>query len=204
MVTGGCNIYLHYLMKGKILVLASCLCLFEASAQDQTIGPLDNLNVLGNLVVKQSLIKSPTSPTTAQTYIIPSNGGNYISTNDSVGRVKSHNAPPALYQQNRNGYFDIYPSGGTVPWHGIEISFEYFGLGDGDSLIIASDGPSGGVLMRLGAFSNTSGTFSFNVQRHFLQFRSNSDLSLGIGFSFVWRRLYNNPASQQPVVQPVN
>jgi hypothetical protein len=186
-------------MKRILLLVTFILYTHLLAAQDQTIGPVNNLNVIGNLVVKQSLVKTSSNPTTAQTYIVPFTSGTFVSNFDSTGRIKDHQSPPALHAQNQNGFVFISPLG--TPPEAFEISFEYFSLGGGDSLII-SHGTT--VLMRLGNGFVPGGTYTFNVPNIRFAFISNTDFSLGTGFSLVWRRLYNNPSWQQPSLQPGN
>lgn len=181
-------------MKSKLLAGLCLLVTNSIVAQDLNIGPADNVNVLGNLVVKPAFVKSNGKPTT--TFTMPSNGGVNYTPPDSVGRIRDHVAPPALYFQNRNS---LVAFAGGSNFTSIEITFEYLGLGDGDSLIIFNERSD--LLLRAGTGFVPAATYTFNATGLWIQFKSNADLSLGIGFSLVWRRLYN--ANNIPAPLPV-
>jgi hypothetical protein len=164
-------------------------------AQNVGIGttePLNKLQVQGNLLVTTPTTATNTAPTVAQTKtIINATTINFLA-GDSTGRIYDPGGPGGNYLANLLGNVNIPSASGAV---GIEVTAETMGLGTGDSLIIKESSSSTSYLFAVGNGYTTTGKWVFNSLTLYIIFKSNADANTGIGFSLLFKRLYDNSAS---------
>jgi Head domain of trimeric autotransporter adhesin/Chaperone of endosialidase len=164
-------------------------------AQNVGIGtsePANKMHIVGNLLVNTPTSTTSTAPTGVQTKtIINASTINFLA-GDSTGRIYDPGGPAANYLANLLGFVNIPLASGAV---GIEITAETMGLGTGDSLIIKETFSSTNYLLAVGNGYTTTGKWVINSSSLYIIFKSNADASTGIGFSLLFKRLYDNSAS---------
>ncbi|WP_462249616.1 tail fiber domain-containing protein [Ferruginibacter sp.] len=165
-----------------------------AMAQNVGIGtaePFNKLQVQGNLLVTTPTIATNTQPSVVQTKTLVNASTISFLAGDSTGRIYDPGGPAGNYNANLIAFADIAPASCI----GIEITAETIGLGTGDSLIIKQFSFSTDNLLALGNGYSTSGKWVFNSPYLHIIFKSNADANTGIGFSLLFKRLYDNSAS---------
>ncbi len=165
-------------------------------AQNVGIGtnePRNKLEVQGNLLVTAPTVATSTPPTVTQTKTMVNASTITFLNTDSAGRIFDPGGPSGNYLANMvaNASFDGF--GTSII--GIEITAETMGLGTGDSLIIKETSSSTNILLAVGNGYTTTGKWVFNSTQLYLIFKSNADATTGIGFSLLFKSLYNNSSS---------
>lgn len=181
-------------MKKIIFITSTILIFINAGAQNIGIGntfPQNKLQVSGNLLVSEPTNTTAAAPTPAQTITLVNNSSAFYSTQDTTGRLYDPGGPSGNYLPNLNSTASFQCC--ALNQKGMEFTIESINLGTGDSLIIKEgtwdDAP---VFLAVGNGYNTPGKYIFNGERFYLQFKSNSDASVGSGFSLLFKRLYSN------------
>jgi hypothetical protein len=186
-------------MRSKIVTIAILISTLQLHAQNYGFGtsnPLARVHIAGNLFINQSFNKTVLNPTAAQTKtMINANTIGFAET-DSTGRIYDPSGPrnPLFYRpyaQNIKAYAFI-PPGSQYGSYAMEITVEWGGLGDGDSIFIVGD-PD--MDIRIGSGWVAPRTFLMGGGSAYITFVSNNDLSVGEGFSIMFRRLYDQPLS---------
>ncbi len=175
-----------------LLILATNQTTFAQNVGIGTTEPLNKLQVNGNLLVNTPTTATSTAPTVAQTKTMVNATTITFVGADSTGRIYDPGGPSGNYIANLLANVNIPGASGTV---GIEITAETMGLGTGDSLIIKEASSSTNYLLAVGNGYTTIGKWVFNSSDLYIIFKSNADASTGIGFSLLFKRLYDNSAS---------
>lgn len=183
----------------KKLLLSNFLFLISYFSFSQNIGigtnePLNKLHVAGSFVVTAPTIVTNTAPTAPQTKTMVNASTIFFTGTDSTGRLYDPGGPAGNYNANITANASISGNGNS----GIELTIESINLGTGDSLII-EDLNGWNVLLAVGNNYNTTGKYLFNSSTLYITFKSNSDGSVGSGFSLLYRKLYDNSATLSAV-----
>jgi trimeric autotransporter adhesin len=165
-------------------------------AQNVGIGtaePMNKLQVQGSLLVTTPTVATSTAPTVAQTKTMVNASTITFLNTDSIGRIYDPGGPSGNYLANMiaNASFDGF--GTSII--GIEITAETMGLGTGDSIIIKETSSSNNILLAVGNGYTATGKWVFNSTQLYITFKSNADPTTGIGFSLLFKALYNNSSS---------
>ena len=179
----------------------------NVSAQNVGIGvaaPVAKLEVSGGLKASAEYYSTSKVPTAAQTFTLVNASTSIMLTTDSIARVYDPGGPSGNYVANSTSNFNINTSSAVNSY--LELQIETLQLGTGDSLIIY-DGTnvSAPVLFKIGnGASGSNIVLTFSQNGGYCLFKSNSDASVGAGFSLLFKRKYqNNSATEQPVATGV-
>jgi hypothetical protein len=188
--------YLKWIVMRKIILLFFTLSIIiDIAAQNVGIGtnePANKMHIVGNLLVNTPTTATGTIPTGAQTKtMVNATTINFLA-GDSTGRIYDPGGPAGNYLPNLLGNVNIPFATGAV---GIEITAETMDLGTGDSLIIKETSSSTNYLLAVGNGYSNTGKWVFNSSDLYIIFKSNADANTGIGFSLLFKRLYDNSAS---------
>jgi hypothetical protein len=180
-------------MKKLFTVLLFIAAHKMAIAQNVGIGttePANKMHIVGSLLVNTPTTATGTAPTGAQTKTMVNASTITFLNTDSTGRIYDPGGPSGNYIANLLANASIAASTNV----GIEVTAETMDLNTGDSLII-KESSSGAILLVVGNGYTTTGKWVFNSSSLYLIFKSNADANTGIGFSLLFKRLYNNSAS---------
>ncbi len=183
-------------MKKTIILLLFIAAQKTSVAQNVGIGttePMNKLQVQGNLLVTTPTTVTNIAPTVAQTKTMVNNSTITFLNTDSTGRIYDPGGPSGNYLANMIAYASFDGFGTSII--GIEITAEAMALGTGDSLIIKETSSSTNILLAVGNGYTATGKWFFNSTRIHIIFKSNADPATGIGFSLLFKALYNNSAS---------
>jgi Chaperone of endosialidase/Head domain of trimeric autotransporter adhesin len=186
-------------MKKIIVVLLLIAVQKIALTQNVGIGtaePMNKLQVQGSLLVTTPTTATSTAPTAAQTKTMVNATTITFLNTDSTGVIYDPGGPSGNYLANMTANASI-PLGINI---GIEITVETMGLGIGDSLIIKEFSFSTDNLLAVGNGYSTTRKWVFNSPFLHIIFKSNADANTGIGFSLLFKRLYDNNASLPDVL----
>ena len=161
-----------------------------------TASPKAHLEVTGNFIASSPFRTAVGEPSPANTFTMV-NGQYLYMEGDSLVRFFDPGGPNGGYLPNMT--VNARCSTWTGPASHLEITIESLQLGTGDSLKITDD--YGGILYNNGNTSISSPIVlnSSNLNANFA-FKSNTDASVGQGFSILVRYVYANN-SQEPLVQ---
>ena len=154
-----------------------------------TGNPTNKLQVTGNLLVNQELVKTNTAPTASQIKTMVNGSTTSFVTTDSVGKIYDPGGSNANYLPNLTATTTIV-SGGNI---GIEISIDSMDLGTFDSLFIKD--ASNNILLAVGNNYHTTGVYSFSTNTINIVFKSNADAFVGAGFVINFKKLYDNAST---------
>lgn len=158
--------------------------------------PQNHLDVRGNLVISESTIKTSSEPTSAQTKNMIDNMEINYQPADSTGQFFDTGGPNGLYGALINATCSIPHASGTI---GFELTIEDLELGVNDSLVIRRGDATGEILF---SFSNQNfQTGKYIIDETSLHFLFKSFIYIEPiyeGFSILFKRLYEDNASQSP------
>lgn len=176
-------------------ILFSSLFIAAQNVGIGTLNPLEKLNVKGNLFVQQDAVQSSSEPDAANTFSLT--GNTVLSVFDSVYRFYDPGGT-GNYSPNTTVSLSMIDSGFYTGSQigGLEISFDLIDLGAGDSILIY-DMFSIRPILLCGGNCNTPPYPRFSGVALGVEFRSNSDGSVGQGFSMTVRRLFPQAPSSQ-------
>jgi hypothetical protein len=177
-----------------LLLFITAMLPLSLVAQNVGVGttePMNKLQLHGNLLVTTPTTATITAPTVSQTKTLVNATTITFLNTDSTGRVYDPGGPAGNYLANMT-------ANATIPASlnmGIEVTAETMELGLGDSLIIKESSVSTSNLLAVGNGYTTTGKWVFNSSSLYIIFKSNADATTGIGFSLLFKRLYNNSTS---------
>lgn len=175
-----------------VTALAAGLLINAQNIGIGTNAPVAKLHIDGSLLVNTPASKTNTAPTAAQQKTIVNAATTFFSSSDSTGSIYDPGGPAANYPANVAG-FVVVPT--ALNCIGIEVTIETMQLNTGDSLIIKPSGISTDTLMAVGNGYTTTGVKIFNSGSLYIIFKSNADANTGVGFSLLFKRLYDSTAS---------
>jgi hypothetical protein len=183
-------------MKTIILLLTFCCPVMICVAQYVGIGapdPKNPLQVTGNFVVTQPVVKTQAAPTVAQAKTMVNNVIVNFADADSTGYIYDPGGPAGDYIANLVAGAAVPIS---APCVGFELTIEDLQLGTGDSLFIKEY--NGGVnVYAIGNGFNTASKLTVSSSQLYVLFISNSDGNNGRGFSLLFRRLYSTSSQEE-------
>ncbi len=181
-------------MKKIIILIIFVVTQKVMLAQNVGIGinePLNKLHIIGSLLVNTPTRATSTLPTAAQTKNMPGLGTVvFLLNTDSTGRLYDSGGSAGNYGIDHDGKATIASSSNIA----IEVTAETMDLNTGDSLII-KESSTGATLLAVGNGYSITGKWIFNSSSLYINFKSNTDFNIGVGFSMLFRRLYNTSST---------
>lgn len=186
----------------KILLFTTLISSISLLSQAQvgigTTDPKSKLHVLGNLqVAQETQVATNNPPTTAQTKTMVGSSSTTYTPSDLTGRIYDPGGPTGNYLPGMTA--EVLINSGLQANIAVELTIESIDLGSLDSLIVMDEAPAnnGNVLLAVGHNYNTPGNYVFNTRKLYIIFKSNTDASVGAGFSLLYKRVQtiaNSPA----------
>ncbi|MES2648822.1 MAG: tail fiber domain-containing protein [Bacteroidota bacterium] len=182
-------------MKNVVAIVSFLVFPLYVFTQNIGIGttkPFNKLQVMGSLVVGSTSISTKTPPTNAQTTTMSNGASVMVGLPDSTGRIYDPGGPAAGYINNLSSSVSILNNSSAA---GIELIFEDFDLGTGDSLQVI--GPE--IYHNFSSNNPASGAYvvdAFSLVQ--IRFESNGDSKNGRGFAILWRYQYSDSAGKTP------